>query len=133
MSRRFFQIYKNMKPRLRVLNAYTGTEDLKSALKNPQSVKMLWLEILFNDSFNWESNLKNPILKAMKDSVAHSPQDSSLASFKKSVMWFILRIVRQPLTSDYFEKMAGILNTKGKLTQALLDERKADKEAEEKN
>ncbi|OGR86610.1 MAG: hypothetical protein A3A86_07310 [Elusimicrobia bacterium RIFCSPLOWO2_01_FULL_60_11] len=53
-----------MKPQLKVLTAYTGTEDLKSALKHPQSVKMLWLEILFNDSFNWESNLQNPIVRA---------------------------------------------------------------------
>jgi AbrB family looped-hinge helix DNA binding protein len=42
------------------------------------------------------------------------------------------QIVLQPLTSDYFEKMAGILNTKGKLTKVLLDERKADKETEDK-
>ena len=42
------------------------------------------------------------------------------------------QIVLQPLTSDYFEKMAGILNTKGKLTKALLDERKTDKAAEDK-
>ena len=42
------------------------------------------------------------------------------------------QILLQPLTSDYFEKMAGILNTKGKLTKSLLDERRADKEAEDK-
>ena len=42
------------------------------------------------------------------------------------------QIVLQPLTGDYFEKMAGILNTKGKLTKALLDERNRDKEAEDK-
>ena len=29
------------------------------------------------------------LLKAMKDAVAHSPKDSSLASFQKSVRWFI--------------------------------------------
>ena len=42
------------------------------------------------------------------------------------------QIVLQPLTNDYFGKMAGILNTKGKLTKALLEERKSDKEAEDK-
>jgi AbrB family looped-hinge helix DNA binding protein len=38
------------------------------------------------------------------------------------------QIVLQPLTEDYFDKMAGILKTKGKLTKALLDERTQDKE-----
>ena len=33
---------------------------------------------------------------------------------------------------EYFEKTAGILKTKGKLTQALLNERKKDKEKEDK-
>ncbi len=42
------------------------------------------------------------------------------------------QIIFQPLTEDYFEKMAGILNTKGKLTKALLEERARDKELEEK-
>ncbi len=42
------------------------------------------------------------------------------------------QIVLQPLTGDYFEKMAGILNTKGKLTEALLSERAWEKDAEDK-
>ena len=42
------------------------------------------------------------------------------------------QIVLQPLTGDYFEKMAGILTSKGKLTSAILEERKMDKEAEDK-
>lgn len=41
------------------------------------------------------------------------------------------KIILQPLTQDYFEKMAGILNTKGKLTKALLDERAKEKERED--
>ncbi len=40
-------------------------------------------------------------------------------------------IVLQPLTREYFEQTAGVLKTKGKLTQALLDERKKDKASEE--
>lgn len=40
-------------------------------------------------------------------------------------------IVLQPLTREYFEQTAGTLKTKGKLTQALLDERKKDKASEE--
>lgn len=41
-------------------------------------------------------------------------------------------IILQPLTEDYFEKMAGILHTKGKLTRAILEERAKEKELEEK-
>jgi len=41
------------------------------------------------------------------------------------------KIILQPLTSDYFEKMAGVLNTKGKLTKALLEERAKEKRRED--
>ena len=39
-------------------------------------------------------------------------------------------IVLKPLTKDYFEKMAGILKTNGKLTRSLLEERTRDKQRE---
>ena len=42
------------------------------------------------------------------------------------------KIVLQPLTSDYFDKMAGILNTKGKLTKSLFEERAWEKGREDK-
>ncbi len=42
------------------------------------------------------------------------------------------RIILQPLTADYFEKMAGVLNTKGKLTKELLAERAKEREREER-
>ena len=42
------------------------------------------------------------------------------------------QIILQPLTSDYFEKMAGVLTTKGKLTKAILGERAKEKELEDK-
>ena len=42
------------------------------------------------------------------------------------------RIILQPLTSEYFEKMAGILNTKGRLTKALLVLRSRERELEDK-
>ena len=37
------------------------------------------------------------------------------------------RVVLQPLTRDYFEKTAGLLKTKGRLTRALLQERSKEK------
>jgi AbrB family looped-hinge helix DNA binding protein len=39
-------------------------------------------------------------------------------------------VVLRPLTKDYFEKMAGILKTNGKLTRSLLEERTRDKQRE---
>lgn len=42
------------------------------------------------------------------------------------------QIILQPLTDEYFEKMAGILPTKGKLTKAILEERAKEKELEDK-
>lgn len=38
------------------------------------------------------------------------------------------QIILQPLTDGYFEKMAGILSTKGRLTKAIHEERSKDKE-----
>ena len=41
-------------------------------------------------------------------------------------------IVVKPLTADYFEKMAGILGTKGRLGKALLEERAREKAIEDR-
>ena len=40
------------------------------------------------------------------------------------------QIVLKPLTPDYFDKMAGVLGTGGKLTKALLEERARERERE---
>jgi AbrB family looped-hinge helix DNA binding protein len=42
------------------------------------------------------------------------------------------QIILQPLTDEYFENMAGILKTKGKLTKAILKERAKEKGLEDK-
>ncbi|MBC8387294.1 MAG: AbrB/MazE/SpoVT family DNA-binding domain-containing protein [Actinobacteria bacterium] len=39
-------------------------------------------------------------------------------------------LVLKPVTQEYFEKIAGVLQTKGKLSRALLEERSKDKERE---
>jgi len=39
-------------------------------------------------------------------------------------------LILKAVTPEYFDKMAGILQTKGKLSKALLDERTKDKERE---
>jgi len=39
-------------------------------------------------------------------------------------------IILRPITEAYFEKMAGVLKTKGKLSKALLKERSKDKAKE---
>ena len=40
-------------------------------------------------------------------------------------------IILKPLTSEYFQKMAGLLGTGGKVTRALLEERAKDRERED--
>ena len=42
------------------------------------------------------------------------------------------KIIIQPMTKEYFDKMAGVLKSDKKLTKALLEERAADKEREER-
>jgi len=39
-------------------------------------------------------------------------------------------IIIKPVTPAYFERLAGVLKTKGKLTKALLEERAKDRERE---
>jgi AbrB family looped-hinge helix DNA binding protein len=39
-------------------------------------------------------------------------------------------IILKPITSEYIKKMAGILQTKGKLSKMLLEERSKDKNKE---
>lgn len=39
-------------------------------------------------------------------------------------------VILKPVTPAYFEKIAGVLQTKGKLSKALLEERAKDKERE---
>ena len=41
-------------------------------------------------------------------------------------------IVIQPLTNGYFERMAGMLKTGGKMTKALLQSRTQDRNREDK-
>jgi AbrB family looped-hinge helix DNA binding protein len=39
-------------------------------------------------------------------------------------------LIIKPVTSKYFEKIAGVLETRGKLSRTLVDERRRDKERE---
>jgi len=39
-------------------------------------------------------------------------------------------LILKPVTPEYFERIAGVLSTKGKLSKALLEERTKDKERE---
>lgn len=41
-------------------------------------------------------------------------------------------IILKPATVEYFDKMAGILKTKGRLSKALLEERAKDRQSENK-
>jgi hypothetical protein len=50
--------------RLRILPFYTGDMTLDEVLKNPKSVRLLWLEILLNGEIPWENYLHQPEVKA---------------------------------------------------------------------
>lgn len=39
-------------------------------------------------------------------------------------------LILRAVTPDYFERIAGVLQTKGKLSKSLIEERKKDKESE---
>jgi len=41
-------------------------------------------------------------------------------------------LVLKPLSPQYFDRMAGVLNTKGRLTRALVIERERQQEREDK-
>ena len=42
------------------------------------------------------------------------------------------KVILQPMTEDYFEQAAGILNAKGGLLKDFLEERRREKEREDK-
>ncbi|NKE71405.1 hypothetical protein [Candidatus Manganitrophus noduliformans] len=46
--------------KLRIIPFYTGDESLEAALNNPKSLRLLWLEVLFNDEIPWEEYLDRP-------------------------------------------------------------------------
>lgn len=39
-------------------------------------------------------------------------------------------LILKPVTPEYFERIAGVLQTKGRLSKALIEERAKDKERE---
>jgi antitoxin PrlF len=42
------------------------------------------------------------------------------------------KVILQPITTDYFDQMAGIVNSQGRLLKDLLLERREEKEREDK-
>lgn len=45
---------------LQILPFYTGDRTLQTALQNPKSLRLLWLEVLFNDRVRWKDHLDRP-------------------------------------------------------------------------
>jgi len=60
-------------PPLRLLPYYTGDQTLEAALKHPADLRLLWLEILLNDDFPW-------------DSYRHLPKVE--AAYEKACLWY---------------------------------------------
>jgi len=48
----------------RIIPYYTGDDTLEEVLKNPKAISLLWLEVLFNDTFSWEDHLDHPQVRA---------------------------------------------------------------------
>ena len=48
---------------LKLLPFYTGARPLEEALSNPRAIKLLWLEVLFNEEVNWSSLTHIPEIK----------------------------------------------------------------------
>ncbi len=44
---------------LKVIPYFTGHRDINDVLKNKKALSLLWLEILFNDDFDWDSKLES--------------------------------------------------------------------------
>lgn len=51
--------------KLKIIPYYTGIKDINETLKNEKALNLLWLEILFNDSIDWE---KYSTIKDVKES-----------------------------------------------------------------
>ncbi len=58
---------------LKVIPSYTGVETLEEVLKDKKSSHLLWLEILLNDTIDWESYLR---IKEVR------------MSYEKSCIWY---------------------------------------------
>ncbi len=64
---------KNSNSRLRLIPYYTGEETLEEVLHSPKSIRLLWLEILFNSEIPWKSYFTYPEVKA---------------AYEKACVWF---------------------------------------------
>lgn len=43
------------------------------------------------------------------------------------------KVILQPITEDYFDEVAGVLNSKGQLLKDLLEERRKEKAREDRS
>ncbi|MBI5399481.1 hypothetical protein HZB07_02535 [Candidatus Saganbacteria bacterium] len=52
--------------KLKIIPAYTGLTTLKEVLKDERAQRLLWLEILFNDTIDWRKFKRKILKKAYK-------------------------------------------------------------------
>lgn len=57
---------KNSEEKLKIIPFYTGKTLLQDIISNRRDREILWLEILFNDTINWE-DYDNPFVKEAYD------------------------------------------------------------------
>ncbi|OGR51357.1 MAG: hypothetical protein A3I11_06500 [Elusimicrobia bacterium RIFCSPLOWO2_02_FULL_39_32] len=56
--------------KFKILTTYTGVRTLEDALNDKNSLKLLWLEILCNDTIDWESYFNIPMVKSAYEKAA---------------------------------------------------------------
>jgi hypothetical protein len=87
ISPTFNYTFKDMlEDQLRIIPFYTGDKSLDEALRNKKSLKMLWLEILFNDRIPWEDYFNIQEIK-----IAHEKASIWYHHFKTMVDWSVKR------------------------------------------
>jgi hypothetical protein len=56
--------------RFLLLPAYVGVHTLREALRHPAVSKVLWLEILFNDSVGWRRYVRHAVVRRAYEKAA---------------------------------------------------------------
>ncbi len=104
-----YTFYDMFEDQLRIIPFYTGDKTLDEALRNKKSLKILWLEILFNDLIPWENYLHLPEIK-----MAYEKASIWYHHFKTMVDWSAkrkpLREQKGEVDEREYRKFLEVLN-----------------------
>ncbi len=84
---------------LKVIPYFTGHEDINDILKHKKASSLLWLEILFNDDFDWDSKLENNEIKT---------------AYEKACIWYnkFSNLIEFSIKRKPLEKKQGVIDYK---------------------